>query len=51
MQLVVFLDDLNVIQFDSFDVQPPLEVLRQVMDAGMICDPKTLQWKVMREFL
>jgi dynein heavy chain len=44
-QLIMFLDDLNIVHSDSFDVQPPLEIVRQIMDTGMLCNPKTLQWK------
>lgn len=45
----MFLDDLNVVQSDHSDDQPPLEVLRQVVDAGTMCDANKLKWKVMRD--
>ena len=42
----MFLDDLNVVQSDNFNAQPPLEVLRQLLDTGKMFDVNKLKWKV-----
>ena len=44
-QLVLFLDDVNVVQPNRFGVQPPLEVVRQLVDARGLHDTSKLAWK------
>eukprot|EP00118_Oscarella_pearsei_P016795 m.162667 g.162667 ORF g.162667 m.162667 type:complete len:4507 (+) comp38847_c0_seq1:65-13585(+) len=44
-RLVLFLDDVNVVQPNQFGVHLPLEVLRQLVDAGGFHDTKKFAWK------
>ncbi|XP_032239531.2 dynein axonemal heavy chain 6 isoform X3 [Nematostella vectensis] len=48
-KLILFVDDLNMPQPDEYSSQPPLELLRQVMDAGGFYDAKKLLWKELRD--
>ncbi|EDO42194.1 predicted protein [Nematostella vectensis] len=48
-KLILFVDDLNMPQPDEYSSQPPLELLRQVMDAGGFYDTKKLLWKELRD--
>lgn len=42
--MVVFMDDLNMIEPDEYGSHPPLELLREFMDHGGLYDVKRLQW-------
>uniref|UniRef100_A0A667I5T2 Dynein axonemal heavy chain 14 n=1 Tax=Lynx canadensis TaxID=61383 RepID=A0A667I5T2_LYNCA len=44
-QIVMFIDDLNVPQSDTYGAQPPLELVRQLLDLGGLYDTKKLTWK------
>ncbi|XP_039091728.1 dynein heavy chain 14, axonemal [Hyaena hyaena] len=44
-QIVIFIDDLNVPEPDTYGVQPPLELIRQLLDLGGLYDTKTITWK------
>uniref|UniRef100_A0A8C8YBW1 Dynein axonemal heavy chain 14 n=1 Tax=Panthera leo TaxID=9689 RepID=A0A8C8YBW1_PANLE len=44
-QIVIFIDDLNVPESDTYGAQPPLELIRQLLDLGGLYDTKKLTWK------
>lgn len=43
--MVMFMDDLNMPQPDAYNSQPPLELVRQLVDSGGFYDTKKLLWK------
>ncbi|XP_035872076.1 dynein heavy chain 14, axonemal [Phyllostomus discolor] len=44
-RVVVFIDDLNMPETDACGAQPPLELLRQLLDLGGFYDTKKVAWK------
>ena len=45
LQVILFVDDLNMPQPDKYHSQPPLELLRQFLDCRGFYDSNKLQWK------
>lgn len=45
-RIVYFIDDLNMPYVDKYDTQPPLELLRQLMDYGSMFDRSHLEDKM-----
>ena len=46
LQVIVFLDDLNMPALEQYGAQPPLELLRQFMELSGFYDTHKLVWKV-----
>lgn len=46
LQIVVFIDDLNMPEADKYGAQPPLELIRQLLDLGGVYDTEKVAWKV-----
>ncbi|XP_036925260.1 dynein heavy chain 14, axonemal [Sturnira hondurensis] len=42
---IVFIDDLNMPETDACGAQPPLELIRQLLDLGGFYDTKKVAWK------
>lgn len=46
LQVIMFVDDLNLPTPEKYGAQPPLELLRQFLALGGFYDTKQLCWKV-----
>nr|XP_023488506.1 dynein heavy chain 14, axonemal isoform X2 [Equus caballus] len=44
-KIVIFIDDLNMPESDMYGAQPPLELIRQLLDLGGVYDPQKIAWK------
>uniref|UniRef100_M3XYI9 Dynein axonemal heavy chain 14 n=1 Tax=Mustela putorius furo TaxID=9669 RepID=M3XYI9_MUSPF len=44
-RIVLFIDDLNMPESDTYGAQPPLELIRQLLDMGGLYDTKKNTWK------
>ncbi|XP_057583181.1 dynein axonemal heavy chain 14 [Hippopotamus amphibius kiboko] len=44
-RIVIFIDDLNMPESDMYGAQPPLELIRQLLDMGGIYDTEKIAWK------
>uniref|UniRef100_A0A8C6E8C9 Dynein axonemal heavy chain 14 n=1 Tax=Moschus moschiferus TaxID=68415 RepID=A0A8C6E8C9_MOSMO len=44
-RIVIFIDDLNMPESDMYGAQPPLELIRQLLDMGGIYDTEKITWK------
>ena len=43
--VIIFIDDLNMPKLDTYGSQPPIELLRQLLDFGGLYDREKLYWK------
>ncbi|ELK32136.1 Dynein heavy chain 14, axonemal [Myotis davidii] len=46
-RIVVFIDDLNMPEEDKYGAQPPLELIRQLLDLGGVFDTEKIAWKLL----
>ncbi|XP_070257562.1 dynein axonemal heavy chain 14 [Myotis yumanensis] len=44
-RIVIFIDDLNMPEADKYGAQPPLELIRQLLDLGGVFDTEKIAWK------
>ncbi|KAF6274521.1 dynein axonemal heavy chain 14 [Rhinolophus ferrumequinum] len=44
-RIVIFIDDLNMPEIDMYGAQPPLELIRQLLDLGGVYDTEKIAWK------
>ncbi|KAI4494191.1 hypothetical protein M0802_009060 [Mischocyttarus mexicanus] len=44
-RVCIFVDDINMPKLDTYGSQPPIELLRQILDYGGIYDREKLFWK------
>ncbi|XP_058809206.1 dynein axonemal heavy chain 6 [Phymastichus coffea] len=44
-RVCVFVDDVNMPKLDTYGSQPPIELLRQILDCGGVFDKDKLFWK------
>jgi len=47
--VLLFADDLNMPKLDPYGSQPPIELLRQLVDFGGLYDREKLFWKVSKD--
>lgn len=43
---VIFVDDVNMPMPEEYGSQPPIELLRQLVDCGGFYDREELTWKI-----
>ena len=48
-KVAIFVDDLNLPKQDTYGSQPPLELLRQLIDCGGLYDRELLTWKEIQD--
>ncbi|XP_049633509.1 dynein axonemal heavy chain 14 [Suncus etruscus] len=49
-KLVIFIDDLTMPESDIYGAQPPLELIRQLLDLEGVYDTENLMWKTIQDF-
>lgn len=50
-RLAIFIDDVNMPKPEVFGAQPPIELLRQLLDTGGFYDRKKLNWKTISDVI
>nr|KAF6302477.1 dynein axonemal heavy chain 14 [Pipistrellus kuhlii] len=48
-KIVVFIDDLNMPEADKYGAQPPLELIRQLLELGGVYDTEKIAWKSIQD--
>lgn len=50
LKTLIFIDDINMPAVEKFGAQPPIELLRQLLDKGGFYDRQELFWKEIEKF-
>ena len=45
IQVAIFIDDINMPSVEEYGAQPPIEMLRLLVDKGGVYDRKERYWK------
>ncbi|XP_066254312.1 dynein axonemal heavy chain 6 [Euwallacea similis] len=50
-KVIIFIDDVNLPRLETYGAQPPIELIRQLLDYGGLYDREKLFWKDIRDVI